>query len=167
MKSHSATGLNINAAPLKVGKHKLTFTPSAESLELEPDRFEAITVTVEMDLSVGQAWLTLQTAADAHLICDRTLIPFIQRVEGSFRLLFTNQVEADEESDEDIRSYPEDQVLEITDAVRDTILLSVPIRKIAPKAAGLEIQTRFGASNEDETDPRWEALKGLNFSNDQ
>ena len=68
----------------------------------------------------------------------------------------------EKETEDEIRSISStDEELDITDIVRDTLLLAIPVRKIAPGAEEAEIPVAFGAPADADLDPRWEALKAL------
>lgn len=109
--------------------------------------------------------------AELRLICDRTLEPFIYSTEGSYHILFEpNPVEESETEDGAVRQIPaDDLVISLDKEVRDTIVLTLPIRKIHPdlldsdgKPETFETKS-FGPepSEEERIDPRWEELKKL------
>jgi uncharacterized metal-binding protein YceD (DUF177 family) len=60
----------------------------------------------------------------------------------------------------------------VTDIIRDTILLSIPQRTIAPGAEEEDIDMTFGEPDDEETetedavDPRWSKLKDLKNGSD-
>jgi uncharacterized protein len=59
-----------------------------------------------------------------------------------------------------------DREIDLTDVVRDTLLLSIPQRRVAPGAEDEPITREFGATEEETddeapVDPRWEDLKEL------
>lgn len=170
LKTRKPSGLVVNAASLKPGIHTFSFQPLAEDLELDPSLFANISVEAQVSLQEGQALVQFDAAADAALVCDRTLKPFTQRVLGSYQVLFTDEVRTVQAADleEDLRPYPiHNHELVITDAVRDTLLLAIPIRKIAPDAEEADLPMQFGKpTDEDDIDPRWAALKGLRLSTD-
>ncbi len=115
--------------------------------------------------------VTLQAWATATLECDRTLALFEQPIEGTYRILLVPPSFARRE---DAAPYEEvrvlhraDRTIDLTDAVRDTVLLAVPARKVAPGAEDIEIPTAFGTPGaEAAIDPRWEALRSLQRGND-
>ena len=123
------------------------YTPEPDALDLPPEDFADIRVEVRLDYDGRRALVMLTAAARARLICDRTLEPFWQPVEGQYTLLFAPPeaaAAADDESDEDIRVlHPQDQALDLTEPVRDTILLSLPLRRVAPGAEEKPIPTRL------------------------
>ncbi len=166
--------LRIDLAPLGEGVHTLALNPEAEAVGLDPDLFADLRVEATLDLFNDRILVTLQATATATLECDRTLARFEQPIAGTYRVLFVPPSFARREDDE--APYEEVRVLEDTertldlaDAVRDTVLLAVPARKVAPGAEDIDIQTTFGApdtGDEPAIDPRWEALRALQAGND-
>ena len=61
---------------------------------------------------------------------------------------------------EQIELEPRQRVLDLTSIARDTLILAIPVRKVAPEAEELQIQTVFGAPAE-ESDHRWSALLAM------
>ncbi len=161
--------LRIDLAPFQDGVHHDELTPEVEAVGLDPERFADLRVTVTLDLFNDRVLVTLVASATASLECDRTLVSFDQRVEGTYRILFVpptfTRHEDDEEGLEEIQVLqPSDHVIDLTEAVHDTVMLAIPTRKVAPGAEDLEIQTVFGAPEdgaEAAIDPRWEALRAL------
>ena len=153
----------IDIASLGPGVHELEFEPEAEELELDPAKFDDIEVEARLDVQEGRILVMLDAAATAVLVCDRTLKLFDQRIGGSYHVLFAPPafVEHQEEAFDEVRVLqPTDLHLDLTDVVRDTILLSIPQRCVAPGAEEEDIETEFGVP-EDDVDPRWEALSKL------
>ncbi|HEX7071797.1 MAG TPA: DUF177 domain-containing protein [Rhodothermales bacterium] len=154
----------INIATLKEGTHDVVLEPEAGDLDLDPERFEDIRVEARLDYFDGRIVVAMRAGATATLECDRTLQLFKQRLSGSYTMLFEpagEEASDEEEEFQDVRPLdPWDREIDITDAVRDTLVLSIPARCIAPGAEDLEIQTQFGEA-ENEIDPRWEALAKL------
>lgn len=154
--------VRIELATLHRGRNELMLTPSAESLDVDTGRFSDIRVALELDVAPDRIVARYSTIAEAHLVCDRTAEPFVQQVEGSHLVLFTTEApSAEEDETKDVRVYSEtDRYLDLTEEVRDTLVLSLPARWVAPGAEEVELPTRFGA-DDDETDPRWDELKKL------
>jgi uncharacterized protein len=157
--------LCINIASLKEGMHVFELQPTASDLELDPNMFRGIGVKATLDYSPGRILVKLEAQATATLECDRTLVLFDTPVFGTYCLLFAPPElaqKAGEGSDEVRPLYPTDREIDLTDVVRDTLMLALPQRRIAPEAEALEIPTRFGdASDAEPIDPRWEALRKL------
>jgi len=156
--------LRIDISGLGPGVHEMQLEPNAEELELDPGKFSEIRVDLRLDRKPDRVFVSFSADAVALLQCDRTLVDFDQRIAGSYALLFAPEEMADgAKDDEDVRALrPEDEEIDVTDAVRDTLLLAVPQRKVAPGAEDVDIPTRFGVpADGGEIDPRWEALKAL------
>ncbi len=157
--------LQIDIQNLAVGLTELELTPSAEDVDLDPDVFSDIRVQARIDFDTHEAVVSLACFAVASLTCDRTVVDYEQPVSGKFTVLFvpSNRASGEEgESSQEVRPLlATDEEIEITDIVRDTLLLSIPIRKIAPGAVDVDVPTEFGTPKESELDPRWEALRAL------
>lgn len=156
--------LHIDINTLTPGVHTERFDPAPDDLDLEADRFADIAVKAHLDFDGKELLVHLNVSAVATLECDRTLREFDQHIQGTHSLLYAPADTFDQGDDdqEDITALdPNADRIDITKFVRDTILLAIPQRKIAPGAEEEEIPTQFGERDEDEIDPRWEALKKL------
>ncbi len=153
----------IEITPLGPGVHELEFAPEAEAVDLDPEKFDDIHLNVRLDVREGRILVILEAGARATLECDRTLRLFDQEIGGTYYMLFAPPefVEHQEDAYDEVRPlHPSDQEIDLTKVVRDTLLLSIPQRCVAPGAEEAEIETEFGAP-EDGVDPRWEALRKL------
>ena len=156
--------LRIAITPLSSGLHEVSLEPTPEDLDLDGRTFHDIHVDVRLDVQRDRVFAEFRTRALATLICDRTLKPFEQEVTGAYQVLFAppSIAEADEDEWEDVRPLlPNDTHIDLTLPVRDTLMLSLPARRVAPGAEEDEIPLHFGALGEDDVDPRWEALRKL------
>ena len=164
--------LGIETAPLPPGLHEMTLTPSADEVDLDPEMFDDITVEVRLDHEQERDLIAFTARATATLECDRTLVPFEQRVKGSYAVLFVLPEHLDrymsDDGSEDVRPLPEPGTpLDIAAPVRDTLLLALPTRRVAPGADDEDLPTQFGALTDAEgntLDPRWDALRKLRDS---
>lgn len=152
----------LDLIPLKPGRHVLSLTPTADDLALEPGMFSDIHVEIELDLKDEQALVGFSAHAVAALTCDRTLKPFSLPVSGSHSVLFVAAGKNLEDSFNDsLQPLPEPgEPLDLTRPIRDTLLLALPVRRVAPGADAEELPSVFG-EGDDTTDPRWEALRSL------
>lgn len=162
--------LTVDITPYKSGIHQIELEPTAEEVDLAPDAFDDLHVDATLTCHRDRILVELEASAVAELTCDRTLKPFDQRVEGTYRLLFGPASMVGDESDayEEVRPLDRtDLEIDLTDVVRDTILLAIPQRCIAPGAEEEDIDMTFGTSGEEEgddegpVDPRWSELKKL------
>ena len=156
--------LRIDLRSRDAGYHSITLEPSPEEVGLEPKDLREILVDVRMDYDGKKALLNLTASAVASLVCDRTLVEFEQGIRGEYTVLYTT-AEGDEAVDEVRRLAASDEEIDITEIVRDTLLLAIPVRKLAPGAEEADIPVAFGQPAEEDIDPRWEALKALKNDN--
>ncbi|MEX0747855.1 MAG: DUF177 domain-containing protein [Rhodothermales bacterium] len=153
----------INISSLRPGVHTFEFEPPAEELELDPSKFKEVRIEARLDTQEDRILAILNASATATLECDRTLRLFDQEIAGSFHVLFgsSSLVGGEGGAFDEIRLLePGEQEIDLTNVVRDTLLLAVPQRCVAPGAEEENIPTEFGAP-EDKIDPRWEALRAL------
>jgi uncharacterized protein len=159
----------IEITSLSPGLHSFDFEPEVEELELSSETFKEAFVRVRLDVRERRILVRLEARAVATLECDRTLRRFDQVIEGTHHVLFAPAafVEQQEDAFDDVRTFaPSDQRIDLTQAVRDTLLLAIPHRRVAPGADEEEIPMQFGAP-EHGGDPRWEALRRLRAGPDQ
>lgn len=154
----------IDITPYEAGVHELTEQPTAEELELDPDLFKDVEVALRLDVAETRVVVLFDVTATATLECDRTLRLFDQEVGGRYSVLFATpeaapQYEGGDGEDVFVMD-PADRRLDLTAPVRDTLLLSLPVRKVAPGAEEADLPTAFG-EREAAIDPRWEALRSL------
>ena len=138
------------------------FLPDAEDLGLDPDMFSALGVTVAQMRGPDGRRLNIEAEAAVQLTCDRTLQPYESRIKGTYELalLTPDQQPEDQEEVDQLVLEPQQTSIDLTAAVRDTLLLAVPVRKVAPEAEDLVIETVFGPVESPES-TRWAALKQL------
>ena len=145
----------------------MSLTPSPEEIDLDSDTFEDVLVEVMLDVQERQSVLRYTARATAHLVCDRTAQPFDQSVEGDHAALVVytdDEAEQQGGADDDVLVLAPDETLDISASVRDTLVLALPVRCIAPEAEDAELPTAFGQlldESGEPYDPRWEALRKL------
>lgn len=161
--------VRIDLRPLKNGTHEFDWNPSPEVLDLDPAMFGDLALHVRLDIQPGSVYVRFDATGVARLICDRTLVPYDEPVSGRYAMLFVAR-DADEASDDAmddvIELGPDEDEIDLTPFVRDTLLLALPQRRVAPGAEAAELPLSFGApaEGEPEVDPRWEALRALRGS---
>lgn len=153
----------VSIDTLSDGVHAETLQPSVEDLELGSEIFSDIHVDLRLDVNGRRILAMFDARAKARLECDRTLEMYDQPIEGSHAVLFvppeaSNEVEED---DDDVRVLSDtDTHIDLTEAVRDTLLLAVPLRHVSPAGEALDLQTTFGKTEADSDSP-WAALQAL------
>lgn len=155
--------LKIDIRSLKSGAHEQEFDVEPQDLGIDAPPFKDIHVSARLDIDVQQIFVRFRVTAVASLVCDRTLVDFDQPVRGSYSANFVppSSIEPDNEDDTLFPLVAGQEDIDLTDIVRDTLMLSVPIRKIAPGAEDQDIPTSFGEVTESDVDPRWGPLANL------
>jgi len=159
--------LTVDITSLSSGIHQLELSPSAEAAGLDPTTFEDVHVEAELQCHRDRILVTLLATATAELTCDRTLQLYEQPLEGHYSVLFgpPSMVGQEGEAFDEVRPFdPSDREIDLTDVVRDTLLLALPQRRIAPGAEDEPIAREFGAPEDEEetpVDPRWSKLRKL------
>jgi len=159
----------IDIRSLKEGFQALEFSPSSAELGLEDPGMDDVHVQAQVTVDGDQIVVSVRAQAVAHLTCDRTLEPFDQAVYGTYTVCFMPEAMMDDDAeDDDIQPLPSDSdEIDLTDIVRDTLMLAVPVRKIAPGAEETDIPTTFGGTSETDIDPRWKDLEKLRSASDE
>ena len=155
--------LKIDIRSLSNGIHDLSFTPSPEEIEVSEDKFSDLKLDVRLDIASRRLYVRVKIAATVALVCDRTSVDYTLPVKGFFSVVFVppEELDGDEERDDLFPLLQGAEDIDLTTTVRDTLLLAVPIRKIAPGADEEDIPTTFGEPTETDLDPRWVALEAL------
>lgn len=163
--------VRIDIKALKPGLHEYDWDLEPESIDLDPEVFSDLHVHAQMDLHPSRIFVTLEVKGVAQLVCDRTLVAFEQPIEGAYSILFAGAefFEGKEGEEEDMKLLSQDdEEIDLTESVRDTFLLAIPQRRIAPGAESEDIPMQFGRpdSGDEPVDPRWEALLALKTPGD-
>ncbi len=150
--------LKIDLAEPQGGQFELV----ASDLDLDPAVFSNIQANLEVQQSDDTLRVIIGVQSDALLECDRTLKEFVKPIRNTQEvLLLRNGQEPDADvTTEQIELEPRQRVLDLTNVVRDALILAIPVRKVAPEAEELQLQTVFGAPAE-ESDHRWSALLAM------
>lgn len=155
------------------GKSERTIQLNAESIDVGEILIKSGIIQIEFNKTLHFIYTKLNFNVIVELVCDRSLDTFDQEVKQSYEVLFKDE-EIEDSADENgaIRKIElESRQIDITQDVIDTILVSLPAKKLHPRFLDEDgnpkdfQQVQFGTPDDDsdsETiDPRWEALKEL------
>ena len=150
------------------GKSTRSLVLGPDELELEFPQKGDIRVEVHFERRHGSILVEFDTRAVFVLTCDRSLDEFEHEIACSYKVLF-KQNDVEEQDDETMATRLLDvsgNKMSITDELRDSILLEIPIKKLHPRfydehGEPLPFTKQFGTTDEPEEDPRWDALKNL------
>lgn len=163
---------------LKLGLHQFDFEITKAFFEhFEYEEFNDVNVNLEVLLEKKSTLLefTLNFEGSINVACDVTNEPFDQPISGSYKFVVKFGEEYNDEN-EDILIIPHGSFeVGIEQYVYETIVLSVPLRRVHPgvedgtlKSEILEkleeLSPKISEEDEtedDNTDPRWDSLKKL------
>lgn len=162
--------LEFKIAEIPEGSSFRTCELTPNDLDLGNEQFKGGSVNFEFSRNDHFIKANFSTDVVVELVCDRSLESFDYAVRKDYEVLFKAEP-TEEHADEHgaVRNY--DYVtnsIDLEEDVRDTILLSLPIKKLHPRFLDEHgepkelVKEQFGISeDEDFIDPRWEALKKL------
>ncbi|NND88047.1 MAG: DUF177 domain-containing protein [Flavobacteriaceae bacterium] len=162
---------------LKLGEHHFTFKITEAFFEhFEYDEFNSASIDLEVTLHKKTTLLEFSIAFNGHVnvACDLTNEPFDQNIDGSYHFV-VKFGESYNDENEDLLIIPHGSYeVNIQQYVYETIVLSVPNRRIHPgiedgtlksdildKLEELSVKDLDEKEESPDTDPRWDTLKKL------
>lgn len=133
--------INVMQSDEDVGKAvPFTFTTSADEIDVVHTGY-SIEGSIKVDGSIVNTGRFYRVEGVVYckkaFRCDRCLEDFVQAQEHSFMEEYKKGVADDSEENEDV-NYFDGEVIDITDLIRDTILLAQPLNNIcSPACRGL------------------------------
>lgn len=127
--------IRINIGTLNDGTHELNLTSDSKELGLEngiiKDKLE---IFLELFKTSNQLDLKVKLKGKMLLPCDRCLEEYEQPFEKDFELVYVQQTAREDKFDDDyVKSYsPHMKTIDITDDLRQYVLLSVPMKHVPP-----------------------------------
>ena len=154
----------INEIPDGVSEEK--FAVNADKLDIEQSGITRVRLHLKFNKQEDNIRIECQVVAEATFQCDRSLDTFDTELNSNYELVFQRNVtdEREDLSGSLRRLDPAHNVIDITKELRDTILLSVPVKKLHPRYYEDGKITGFEATYGDkptEHDPRWDELEKL------
>ncbi|MDH4069744.1 MAG: DUF177 domain-containing protein [Ignavibacteria bacterium] len=162
--------MKIQLGSLSEGVHEYDFKATAEDLDLEDSFPGGASVQVVLEKTGNQIALEGSIRAEGRFLCDRCAGEFSLPLEDSYRMYYVTEGGGFEGIDpSELQMIPSASgSVDITDDVRQTLLLAVPFKLLCTdQCKGL--CPHCGKNLNDETcsctgsgdDTRWEALKAL------
>lgn len=164
----------IELPKLKLGKNEDEFhVDNTFFQEFEYGLIEEGTLDIQADITKYNTHLdvTFSFKGEVTLTCDRCLEPYSHQMEFDKRVIFAYDEDLEFNTDEVIQITEEEPLLFLAADFYDFINLEVPLRKVPepevhecpPEVLALlegELEEEE-SDDEDNIDPRWEALKKL------
>lgn len=139
---------------------------SPEEMGIEQSDLTSVKLHFRFNKQHSGLQISCDVIAFARFQCDRSLEYFETELSSEYEMVFQHKID---EEREDVtgslrRLKPSQNVIDVTSELRDTVLLSIPVKKLHPRflkdgvVSGFE--ARFG-DDSGQTDPRWEKLSKL------
>lgn len=159
--------MKIQVGGLSDGVYEYTLATDAASLELGSHFQERIVVNVTVEKSGSQVFLKAAVSAGASFTCDRCLTPFLSPLASSYRMCYVAEGSTHGSIDPaELQVVPAGfSVIDMSDDVRQTVLLSVPLKLLCSESCrglcphcGINLNLGTCTCTEHSVDPRWEQL---------
>lgn len=166
---------NIPFSGLKQGRHHFEYQIDNTFFEgFGFDEFNNSRIEVGAVLDRMSTMMELEISASGHVnvACDLTNEPYDQPIEGSLKLVVKFGEEFNDEDDEILVLPHGEHQFNIAQYVYEMLVLAVPSKRIHPGVADgtlssqvldklEELRPKETGEEQEETDPRWDALKNL------
>lgn len=162
--------MKIQVGGLADGVYNYQLAADSNLLGLD-ERFQGqVAVDASLEKSGTQVFLTAGVVANASFVCDRCLLPFLSALKSSYRMYYVTAESVDSSVDpSEVQIVtPGSSVIDLDEDVRQTVLLSVPLKLLcSEKCKGLcpHCGTNWNSGTctceEITADPRWEQLTRL------
>jgi uncharacterized protein len=163
--------MKINISRLSDGEHNYTFITKPSELEIDERRFnKPVYVEVTLEKSRRQIFLKANVYTVGRFQCDRCVEDFDLVLENSYRMYYVYSEEESKkyEPDEVMVITPETNEIDISDDVRQMVLLSVPMKLLCYEEClglcprcGKNLNFEVCTCKVEEIDPRWAPLLKL------
>lgn len=159
----------ISDIPVGSSSHRIEF--SAEDIALEEFPFSEGVVFIDFERDHTSVKVDFLVEGVVQLICDRSLDSFDYPISREYAVLYRENHTEDEE-DEELALRKLDlnrNQLSLSEEIRQTILLEIPIKKLHPRfldengdPTNFDFSTNSGEEDSNGTpDNRWDVLKKL------
>lgn len=159
--------MQINISNLSEGLHTYALSDDAKTVGLSGNLHGPVTASVTLEKSINQLLLTVEAAVKGIFICDRCAEEFEREIKSRFTTVYSwEQPEESDDSgnEEDREEYfvlrRDQNMIDISDNVRDYLTLAVPLKLECGKK-GCAIPKLPKSETEPGVDPRWAELTKL------
>lgn len=164
-------GLKIRVSGLSAGTHEYSLSVPASELQLDANFDAPIVVQVRLEKLAHQIIVRSTISTSASFSCDRCLAEFRQQLSTAYATVYVEDPsEAGRFPPEEVRVVRADAtVIDLSDDVREMLLLSVPLKLICRDdcrglcpACGADLnQGGEHVCPRAAADPRWQDLEKI------
>jgi uncharacterized protein len=162
--------MKIQVGGLSDGVYQFAVAAEASSLELDGHFPEDVVAHVTIEKNATQIFLTAAVSTNAMYECDRCLTPFSMPITSSYRMYYmTEEVPGSHIDPAELQIVPPGfSVIDLSDDVRQTVLLAVPLKLLCRENCkglcphcGTNLNLGACTCIESVVDTRWEQLGKL------
>ena len=162
--------MKIKISDLRDGEYLYNFLVDSKELDTGEMVFkDLISVDVRLTKAHGSLLTKIKVGGTMQLICDRCLDKFEYKFSTDFELLYkvSNSEYSGGNTEEDMNVIdikPDEHEIDITEPVRDYVMLSVPMKKVPNEKegkcilCGKVIDDMFRSTKSKDVNPVWEKL---------
>ncbi len=162
--------MKIQIGGMSEGIHRYRFQVASDMLQLGGQFLNDIVIDATLDKSNAQILLTASIQAAARFECDRCVSPFERALSTTYTMLYvTEGSDTDQLDPAEVQVIPAGlHVIDITEDVRQSVLLAVPLKLLCSEnckglcpTCGQNLNTGNCSCAHEESDSRWEGLRRL------
>ncbi len=159
--------MKIQVGGLSDGVYEYTVAVDATLLKLGNHFQDQVVARVTIEKSGTQVFLKAAVSVDGSFACDRCLSQFLSSITSSYRMCYVTEGGGDSNIDPaELQEVPPGfSVIDMSDDVRQTVLLAVPLKLLCSDHCkglcphcGMNFNLGTCTCTESVVDPRWEQL---------
>jgi len=163
-------GVSIRISQLSSGIHEYHFSSAPSDLGLDGNFQKNVAIDAVLEKSSRQLLLTVKVSTSGTFRCDRCTEEFEQPLASKYTLVYMYSAsDPGPQPAEDVRTLaPETPTIVLTEDIRDTVMLSVPLKLLCREDCrglcpycGADWNRGTCSCTREEADPRWDSLKKL------
>jgi uncharacterized metal-binding protein YceD (DUF177 family) len=167
---NETAAMRIQVGSLSDGIHTHTFEAESSELALGENFTRQVVVDVRLDKSGGQIYLTAAVRSTGKFLCDRCTAEFTRELPSKYHMYYVWDPEVTDRFDpaEVQVISPSLNVIDISEDVRQTALLSVPLKVLCGDTCrglcphcGKNRNLEPCECRDELTDSRWDKLRAL------
>ena len=162
--------VKIRISGLSNGLHEHRFVHESSAIGLSENFLKPVEIDVQIDKTANQVYLKSEIRTSGSFQCDRCLDEFEQPISTSYQVFYVyNDVDGGKVSHDEIQIIRPDTVyLNLTEDIRQTVLLAVPLKLLCSEeckglcsSCGTNWNHQTCECQEEIKDSRWQGLKDL------
>ena len=162
--------MKIQLGGLSEGAHEYHFSVEGADLGIGPGFQQSVTVSATVEKTGNQVFLYASAEAHCSFHCDRCLAEFEKVLAPQYRMIYVfEEAGRDRFDPSEVQVIsPSVNIIDIADDVRQTLLLSVPLKLLCSDTCkglcpqcGTNWNLASCSCHEERDDRRWEALRKL------